>query len=234
MPDSKPTIQRFGLHVRAQHIMLMVGVVTLAVTGIPLFTLRNPVAPTAASTIDLWGGLELVRFWHRLGAIVLCAASFYHLVYIALHPQGRKDFRDLLPGAQDFRDFYRNLLYFLGRRREPPRFGRFSYFEKFDYWAAFWGCVIMIGTGLVLWRSDLILPILPAALRASGFETALEAHGDEAILASVTLFTWHIYNVHLKPGRFPGSLVWLHGKISEAELRSHHPRQWEEGAKASE
>jgi len=48
----------------------------------------------------------------------------------------------------------------------------------------------------------------------------------EAILASCAIMVWHFYEVHLKPGKYPMSTIWLHGKISAHELEEEHPLQY--------
>lgn len=134
----------------------------------------------------------------------------------------------MMPRRKDFQNLYHNILYFIGKRNEPPQFGRFSYFEKFDYWGAFWGCVIMIGTGLIMLFPQKVTASLPEGWQSAVFGVALEAHFHEAILAALALFIWHMFNVHFRPEKFPGSLVWLHGKITEEERKKEHLLEDEE------
>jgi formate dehydrogenase subunit gamma len=111
---------------------------------------RLRAAPWAAALSGALGGVDFWRYVHRLGGAVLIVTAVYHLMYSLLHEEGRRDLRLMLPVLADFRQLGQNLAYSAGRRREPPNFARFTYFEKFDYRAVFWGCVIMIGTGLAL------------------------------------------------------------------------------------
>jgi cytochrome b subunit of formate dehydrogenase len=143
------------------------------------------------------------------------------VIYSLVHPEGRRDFLLLLPRGRDFRDLGANLKRFVRLRSEAPRFGRFTYFEKFDYWAVFWGCIIMAGSGLAMWFPAALKRVFPGVSPA--FLDALkEAHAHEALLAVVVIVTWHVYNVHLRPGRFPGSLFILHGRISRREQALEH------------
>lgn len=221
--DKTQWVERFSLHFRIQHIGLILSVLILVITGIPLWCLRFSTSPWAMGIVDFFGDLETVRTAHRVGAILLMVAFGYHLLYVLIHPRGRRDLIEMLPTTKDFRDFFQNIMYFLGWVKESPQFGRFAYFEKFDYWAAFWGCIIMIGTGLAMWFPDKWSNMLPHAIRSGLLEAVLEAHRDEALLAALALFIWHLYNVHWKPGRFPGTLTWLHGKITLKELEERHP-----------
>ncbi|MFQ6672408.1 MAG: hypothetical protein ACE5KY_03835, partial [Candidatus Tectimicrobiota bacterium] len=157
------------------------------------------------------------------GASGLIFVAIYHSLYTILSRQGRRDIVLLLPRLQDVKDLIAQLKYFLGRSDEHARFGRFSYIEKFDYWAVYWGCVIMIGSGALLWFQDITLLYLPKYW----LDIAKEAHSDEALLAVLAIVIWHFYNVHLNPARFPGSLIWWHGRISREEMMDHHPLEHE-------
>jgi len=220
--------KRFNIFFRTQHILMFVSVTALVITAIPLWCLRYPHSSDLTGITDFFGGLESVRVWHHMAGWMLTFAFAYHLLYVFVHPEGKRDFLFMMPRRKDFQDLYHNILYFFGKRNELPQFGRFSYFEKFDYWAAFWGCVIMISTGLIMLYPRKITAFLSAGWGSTVFDVALEAHFHEAILATLALFIWHMFNVHFKPGKFPGSLVWLHGKITEEEHQKEHPLEDEE------
>jgi formate dehydrogenase subunit gamma len=221
-------VMRFSLHFRIQHIFMLVSVTLLVITAMPLWCSRYPFSGWPAGVIDLFGGLEAVRAVHRWAGFLLIFAFGYHILYVLIHPIGRRDFILMFPTTKDFVDLYQNLRYFLGKSETPPRFGRFAYFEKFDYWAAFWGCIIMIGTGVIMLYPQAVAAFLPQTLTNIALGVAREAHYHEAILAALALFTWHVFNVHFKPGKFPGSMVWWHGKITREEQEKEHPLEPEE------
>src|SRR3990172_2674128 len=149
---------------------------------------------------------------------------FQHILYTILTRDGRRDFLLLLPKLGDAKDTAHNIRHFLGKVPEKPRFGRFSYIEKFDYWAVYWGCIIMIGSGLFLWFETYVLRFLPKY----SLDVAHEMHSDEAMLATLAIVIWHFYNVHFNPDRFPGTLLWWHGQLSEHEMKEEHPLEYEE------
>lgn len=213
-------VQRFGLQFRIQHTFLFVGTLILIFTGIPMWFLARP-------EYVFWGrdfgGIEYLRFFHRIGAAGLIAVSVYHLFYTVFTREGRREFIQLLPKFKDVLDVMQNSLYFLGLSKKKPRFDRYSYCEKFDYWAVYWGCVIMIGTGLVLWFDRFFAEVIGWF----PYELAVEIHADEAILATLALLIWHFYNVHFNPSKFPGSLLWWHGRMSREEMLDEHPLEWE-------
>lgn len=212
---------RFNLHFRIQHMILFSSVIILILTGLPL---KYPDFEPLSGLIWLLGGIENSRVLHRVGATGLMLVAIYHTLYTVLHPDGRRDFLLLIPTPKDFKDFFIQINYFLGRSKERPKFGRFSYIEKFDYWAVYWGCVIMIGSGLPLWFEEIALRYLPKFV----LDISKEAHSDEALLATLAIVIWHFYNVHFNPDKFPMSWTWWTGKISKHEMMKEHPLEYEE------
>jgi cytochrome b subunit of formate dehydrogenase len=213
--------ERFSWNFRAQHWVLLVSCLSLIITGLPL---KFHEARISQLFFDLVGGVQTSTLIHRIGAVGLMTVGAYHLFYLLAFREGRRNFRKLLPVPQDVRDFFQMVRYFLGRSEEAPRFGRFSYVEKFDYWAVYWGMVIMIGSGLILWFLETSLRFLPKFAA----DIAREAHSDEGLLATLAIIIWHFYNVHLNPEHFPMNRTFLTGRISEDEMRRHHPLEYEE------
>ncbi len=68
----------------------------------------------------------------------------------------------MFPRFADFKAFFANMSYYLGRKAERPRFGMFDYTQKVEYWALIWGTLVMAVTGFVLW-----FPTLATELAAS-------------------------------------------------------------------
>jgi len=218
---------RFNIQFRIQHMILFTSVILLILTGLPL---KFPNFEPLAGLVYLLGGIENSRILHRVGASLLIFVAIYHTFYTIFHREGRRDFFLLIPMPKDVLDFMKNVLYFLGLSGEKPKFDRFSYIEKFDYWAVYWGCVIMIGTGALLWFQDLALRVLPKFV----LDISKEAHSDEALLATLAIVIWHFYNVHFNPDRFPMSWTWWTGTITKHEMEEHHSLEYEEIMKARE
>ena len=214
------SVVRFDLHQRIQHWLLIVTVLTLVATDWPL---RGAGIGTSRAMVGFFGGVHTAGLIHRTAGIVMGLASLYHLVYLTVLALKRKPFLSMLPMPRDITDLFGNLAYFFGARKDRPKFERYMYAEKFDYWAVFWGVAIMFGTGLVRWFPVFWSKILPASF----IEAAQIAHGDEATLAALALFVWHLYNVHLRPSVFPMSWVWVDGRIDLETLKHEHPAEYE-------
>lgn len=220
--DTSIIVQRFNGHYLTQHFLLMCSVGVLILSAIFLWGLRYPGAEWASSLSGALGGVDIWRLVHRVAAVVLIITCAYHVLYSLLHPEGRRDIQLMIVRRDDLRNYWQNIKWRLGFANARPRFGRFSTREKFDYWAVFWGCTIMIGSGLIMWFPELITLVSPTA-SITVFDVVKEAHAHEALLALLALSFWHMYNVHLRPGRFPGTLFWMHGQISGREQTEEHP-----------
>ena len=211
---------RFSLLFRLQHIAMFLSVIALIITGIPL---KYADTSWAIAFFRAIGGVEMSGLIHRAGASVLIGVGVAHLFYTVIAREGRYNFLELLPKVKDVTDVIHNVLYFFGFSKDRPKFGRFSYFEKFDYWAVYWGMVIMIGSGLILWFSTRAMALMPKVW----IDVAHEAHSDEGLLATLAIVVWHFYNVHFNPDHWPGNFTWWNGRVSERKMKHHHPLEYE-------
>jgi len=215
---------RFGLNVRAQHFLLAASTFLLIITGLPL---RFHDSAIWKFIIFLLGGIQNSTFLHRVAAGGLMIVCVWHLSWLFLTREGRREFWELLPKPKDLFDVIHNIKYFLRLTNEKARFDRYSYIEKFDYWAVYWGVVIMIGSGLLLWLEQYSLKVLPKWI----LDVAKEAHRDEALLATLAIVVWHMYNAHLSPSKLPGTLVIWNGLMTRHEMLDEHPLEYEKRLK---
>jgi cytochrome b subunit of formate dehydrogenase len=198
---------------RLQHLVLLASFLALVVTG---FALKYPDSWLAS----LLGGSETVRgVGHRVAAVVLVLAGLYHVGYLAFSSEGRRLVRDLWPKKQDLRDLVTTLRHALGRSPSRPRFGRFGYAEKAEYWAVVWGTVVMAVTGFMAWFEGPVLKVLPKW----AIDVAITIHFYEAILASLAILVWHFYHVIFDPDVYPMNWAWWDGRISEEHYEKEHP-----------
>ena len=212
--------ERLTLNQRIQHIVLMLSFTLLVVTGLPV---RYPNSQVSQFIISTLGGYAMRSMLHRIGAVMLIGLVIYHVIYTALSRRGRAELGTLMPAKKDFTDLFTMLKYYFGLAPVGPRFDRYDYIEKFEYWAVGWGSVVMILTGFMLWFPAQTLRIFPMW----ALDIARVVHSYEALLAFLTILIWHMYHVHLKPGRFPVNMSWLTGRVTEDDMKHDHPLEYE-------
>ncbi len=212
---------RMTLQERLQHGTLVLSFMVLVVTG---FMLHYPDAWWVEAIRRASSRLfELRGLVHRIAGAVMMGAAFWHIAYLAFTEPGRSLFRDLLPQARDLTDPFKVMKYNLGLAPDKPRFGRFSYMEKAEYWALVWGTMLMGITGAILWFENVSM----GRLTKMGFDISHTVHFYEAILATLAIIVWHFYFVIFNPDVYPVSLAWLTGRISEREMLEEHPAELE-------
>ena len=198
---------------RYQHLALVLSFTILALTG---FALKYP---------DSWlawllGGDEAIRRWtHRISGIVLLVVGAIHIVYLAATKEGRHLVRDLFPQKQDVSDFVANARYLTARSKTKPKFARFGYIEKAEYWAVVWGTIIMGVSGLMIWLKIDVTRFLPRW----AVDVATTIHYYEAILACLAIVVWHFYHVIFDPDIYPMNWAWFDGKVDEHWYAEEHP-----------
>jgi hypothetical protein len=128
----------------------------------------------------------------------------------------------MVPQPRDVADLVAHVRWFVGRGARP-RFDRFTYWEKFDYWAVFWGMAVIGSSGLLLWFPEFFSRFVPGWL----FNIALLVHGEEALLAVGFIFTIHFFNGHLRPEKFPMDTVIFTGRIAVHELADERPDEYD-------
>ena len=207
------SIIRMNLLQRIQHWLLLVSFFALSITG---FALKYPDGWVAY----LVGSNETFRrMGHRAAAIVMLAVALAHVGYLLFTREGRKLLRDLLPARSDFTLLFTNLKYLVLPNAPKPKFLRFSYGEKAEYWAVVWGTVIMGITGMMIWFKMDMTQWMPRW----AIEVATTIHLYEAILAGLAIIVWHFYAVFLDPDIYPNNTAWLNGRVSREWYEDEHP-----------
>jgi thiosulfate reductase cytochrome b subunit len=137
---SPDTLPRMSLHFRIAHGLVVLSFPVLVLTG---FALRYPEAWWAAPLVAFEGSFPLRADVHRAAALLLCAACAYHVVHLARAKRERRLLRRMLPSVKDARDVAVFFSWALGRRSQRPGLGVVNYAEKMEYWAFFWGTLVM-------------------------------------------------------------------------------------------
>jgi len=223
-PAAEVYYVRFSRTERLMHALLFSSFLGLSLTGLPLLFSDRPWAQFFVQAI----GVRTAGYVHRFFAVILIGTFLWHLSLIVERLFLKKDFgilwgpNSLVPQPRDVREFVGHMRWFLhlGPR---PKFDHFTYWQKFDYWAVFWGMAIIGGSGLLLWFPAFFSRFLPGWV----FNIATVIHGEEALLAVIFIFTVHFFNENLRPEKFPMDTVMFTGRVTADELRDERPGEWE-------
>jgi len=216
--------ERFALPWRIAHLLLLLSVMTLVLTGTAVLFAHSTWAPAVMKSL---GSPKVAALIHRTCASIFIGIFLWHLAYLAIRiGRSGKPFElfgptSLVPNLQDMKDIVAMFKWFFGRGPRP-QFDRWTYWEKFDYWAVFWGVAVIGGSGLVLWFPTVVATVLPGWV----FNIATIFHGEEAILAAVFLFTVHFFNNHFRPDKFPVDVVMFTGRVPLEEFKREHALEY--------
>jgi len=227
-------IVRFSRLNRVLHALMIVSFISLALTGM---TLKFSYTDWAATLSRLLGGFESAGYIHRLAAVVMFGLFIMHVIDLfRLKRQEFGTWKGVLLGPntmlwtkRDFKDIVDSIKWFLGRGPRP-KYGRWTYWEKFDYFAVFWGITVIGSTGLTLWFPEFFTLFLPGWV----INVATIIHSDEALLATGFIFTVHFFNTHLRPEKFPMDTVVFTGRMPLEEFVLDKPGEYEELVKKGE
>jgi cytochrome b subunit of formate dehydrogenase len=220
------------------HFMVVTSFLLLVVPGMPLKFYYTDWAKFIFSII---GGPETARMLHRFGAIVTFLYFTLHLTsLIGRSWKSRGNLRNpatgkieikrlfgvlfgpdsMVPTWQDAKDLMDHNKWFFGKGPKP-QFDRWTYWEKFDYFAVFWGVAIIGASGLIMWFPEFFTRFLPGW----AINIALILHSDEALLAAGFIFSIHFFNTHFRIEKFPMDTVIFSGRVSKTEML-HERRRW--------
>ncbi len=231
-PPAERQFLRFTRLNRALHIFLIMSFLTLALTGL---TLKFSYTGWAVVLSHLLGGFESAGYLHRFAAVIMFAVFTIHVTdVLRMKKREGRTWRTMIFSAdsmmfngKDLSDFIGSVKWFVGKGPRP-QFGRWTYWEKFDYFAVFWGVAVIGSTGLMLWFPEFFTNFMPGSL----LNVATIIHSDEALLAVGFIFTVHFFNTHLRPEKFPMDIVIFTGRMDVDEFALDKPAEYEELVKS--
>ncbi len=223
--DEKRYIRRFTREQRQLHAVLFSTFLGLAATGLPLRFSESIWARGLAGAV---GGFGAILFFHKLCALVLSIAFLIHVKEIFTRGIRKREKgifwgpTSMVANWKDVKDLVGHMRWFVGLGPRP-KFERYAYWEKFDYWAVFWGMIVIGFSGYAMWFAPFFAHFLPGwALNA-----ALVIHSEEGLLAILFIFSIHFVNTHLRPDSFPMDMVIFTGVESEEEFKEKRPLEYE-------
>ena len=222
---SGPHIQRFTVVDRLTHLIVILSFMLLALTGLALM---HSTTGWGQAICGFFGGPARMRLIHLVNGGITFGYFIFHLLYLAYRALVKKQRYALLgpdslvPNGQDMRDIWHNFRWFLYLGPQP-RMGRWTYWEKFDYWAVFWG-VAMIGvSGLMLAAPVFFTHFVPGI----ALNVAFIVHSEEALLATGFIFIFHFFHNHFRPEKFPIDVSILTGRVPLERFKEERPLQYE-------
>ena len=217
----KNRIRRFTPLQRIFHVLLMLSFLTLGATGLSRMYIETGWGRTLS---QVFGGYESALAVHRFVGIFMLCGFLIHALYLLFKIDWRNFPRSLVgPDSvmfrpQDLKDFFQHIGWFLGIKA-PPQFDRWGYWEKFDYWAVFWGMMIMGGTGLLM-----AYPLVSSKMMPGwGLNVTFWIHRIEAMLAMAHVFTIHFFIAHLRRHNFPMDRTMFEGSADLEAVRHEKP-----------
>ncbi|MGE5047933.1 MAG: formate dehydrogenase subunit gamma [Deltaproteobacteria bacterium] len=221
MRTKAETITRFSVWQRVEHFVIMVFFTLLVLTGMPQ---KYFASGFSAKVVAWFGGIDSTRLLHRISGFIFAGLVMAHLaISIWQLATRRLTVLHIVPHKQDYRDAMKTLRYYLGLSKEPARFDRYDYRQKFEYWGMVAGSLIMTFTGFILFWPALVASILPGQL----IPAAKVMHSYEGLMAFLVVIVWHLYNAHLSPDVFPFDTSIFTGKISRERMEHEHPLELE-------
>ncbi len=219
--------RRFTFFQRSLHFVMLLSFFILALTGMALKFSYMAWAQWFATGL---GGFATTGVLHRLGAVALIAVFAIHIVDAVKQKRRSektwwafiRDDTSLIFTGTDAREFWQSIKWFFGKG-ERPAYGRYTYWEKFDYFAVFWGMFVIGLTGLLLWFPEFFTNVVPGWT----VNVATIIHSDEALLAVGFIFTVHFFNTHFRLDKFPMDPVIFTGRVPIEELKRDKPREYE-------
>lgn len=222
--------KRFETYHIVLHLVVVTSFLTLALTGLPL---KFSGTLWGQSIMKFIGGSDVASKIHHAAAVVtfsyFLVALFLSFKFLIrekkpsesivsrlLHPDS------LFPTVKDGKDILAMFKWFLFLGNKP-KFDRWTYWEKFDFLAVFWGMFAIGISGLLLWFPVFFAKFVPGWI----FNVATIIHSDEALLATGFIFTVHFFNTHFRPDKFPMDMVIFNGELTEEELKEERPEQYE-------
>ena len=195
-------VVRYTLKERMCHWISGISYLYLLLTGLSFFT------PYLYWIAYVLGGGPTARFWHPWVGLVFFASMLW------MHGIWRGDMKST---AED-KQWERNVKDYITNHDERlAPVGRFNAGQKQFYWAMFYGTLVLLVTGIVMWFPEL----MPRG--AHGLLPVIVFLHVVAALVTIAAFMIHIYmGIFFVSGGLGGM---LYGRVSANWAKAHH-RLW--------
>ncbi|MEW6348936.1 MAG: cytochrome b/b6 domain-containing protein [Thermodesulfobacteriota bacterium] len=194
-------IKRFNVIDRVFHLFLMFAFSTMSATGFGRLFINTDFGK---SLCGMLGGYDVCGSIHRWVGILMVVGFALHILYAVTRmpwgnlKEGLLGPDSLVPNLTDLRHVGQQILWGFGKGPRPE-LEKWTYWEKFDYWAVFWGLPLLAVTGFMMMYPLETCRVVPGWC----LNLASLLHKAEAILAVSFIFVVHFFVQHLRPGAFP-------------------------------
>jgi cytochrome b subunit of formate dehydrogenase len=219
MPKSR--IKRFSITDRVFHLFLMLTFIIQTATGFSRLFINTDWGKKLSY---VFGGYETALTIHTLVGVLMILGFLVHTLYLLTRIKWRNLGKSifgpdsLVPNIYDVKHLWQRTLWIFGLGA-PPRLNRWTYWEKFDYWAVYWGLPLLAITGLMLMYPLMTSRVLPGW----SLNIAMLLHKAEAILAISYIFIVHFFIGHLRPSSFPMNEGMFSGSVPMEEAMDEKP-----------
>jgi len=214
-------IRRFSKLDRLFHLVLMITFLIQAGTG---FGRMYTTSSWGTRFISIFGGYENAALIHHWVGGLMIAGFTIHLIYLITRVSLKNPWKSifgpdsLVPNLNDARHLWQRFRWFF-RLGPHPRLDRWAYWEKFDYWAVFWGLPLLAVTGIMLIYPQTASKVFPGW----ALNIAALLHRAEAVLAVSYIFIVHFFVGHLRPSSFPMNEAMFAGSVNVEEAMEEKP-----------
>jgi cytochrome b subunit of formate dehydrogenase len=221
--NDKVRIIRFNVLDRLFHVFIMVTFLIQALTGLGRLLITTS---WGKAVTNLFGGYEGASSVHNTVGLLMIIGFVIHIAYILAKVEWRTwrrslfDSDSLVPRKADVIHLGQRIRWFFGLG-PPPAFDRWTYWEKFDYWAVFWGLPLLGLTGLLLMYPLATSRIMPGWV----LNVLILLHRAEALLAMLYIFIIHFTIGHFRRGMFPMNECMFAGSV-ELEKEMEEKPLW--------
>jgi formate dehydrogenase subunit gamma len=195
-------IARYTFTERVVHWIAAVAYLYLLLTGLAFYS------PRMYWLTSLFGGGPTARAWHPWAGLI------FAFTVVWMWRMWRRD----MGITEADREWSSNVKYYITNQDDKvPGVGRFNAGQKQLFWLMFWGGILLLASGLVLWFTDFV----PWSMRYLRYASVL-VH-VLAFLLTLAGFIVHVYmGAVVAKGGFSGI---TRGEIPVAFAKHHH-RLW--------
>jgi len=203
-------VVRYTLQERMCHWIVGLSYLYLFATGMALFT------PYLYWMAYVLGGGPTIRFWHPwVGLIFFAGILWMHKMWHSEMKVTEQD-RQWSKAVKE---------YVTNHDDQLPPAGHFNHGQKQFYWAMFWGAILLLITGLLMWFPEVVSGHRATNTGHSLMPLVVFLHCVGA-LVTIGAFFIHIYmGVFFVSGGLHGILF---GRVPVSWAKAHHRLWYEE------